>query len=161
MIPSNEFSMAKYLIDNRYSSELLEDVKARRTNWIYNQCDMEVPTHSGQRISEWPNQWKKAHLSMKNRKTFQCTRFFIFKKDKNTPTKLPQSANTIAKLTGLPDLLHTFKNHLSASSRYEWAKNKRKQKSVAYSQVKIKKKKKQTNSQLRKDDASNARHRLH
>lgn len=32
----------------------------------------------------------------------------FFLKDKNTPANLPQSANTVVKLTGLPDLLHTF-----------------------------------------------------
>lgn len=32
-----------------------------------------------------------------------------FLKDKNRPANLPQSANTVVKLTGLPDLLHTFK----------------------------------------------------
>lgn len=46
----------------------------------------------------------------------------FFLKDKNTPANLPQSANTVVKLTGLPDLLHTFKNNLSASSGYERAK---------------------------------------
>jgi len=33
--------------------------------------------------------------------------FFSFLK-RNTPANLPQSANTVVKLTGLPDLLHTF-----------------------------------------------------
>lgn len=45
---------------------------------------------------------------------------------KNTPANLPQSANTVVKLTGLPDLLHTYKQkqkNLSASSGYERAED--------------------------------------
>lgn len=46
----------------------------------------------------------------------------IIQTDKNTPANLPQSANTVVKLTGLPDLLYTLNTTCPASSCYEWAK---------------------------------------
>lgn len=78
----------------------------------------------------WPTEHGKSAQSItnicpwKSELTFQCTRSFFLKRIK-TLANLPQSANTVVKLTGLPDLLHTFtqkkKKNLSASSGYEWA----------------------------------------
>lgn len=82
-------------------------------------------THSSQ-LNSWMERAasrSQTHICpWKSEPTFQCTRKIKPLKDKNTPANLPQSANTVVKLTGLPDLLHTLKKHnLSASSSYEWA----------------------------------------
>lgn len=72
------FLMARYFIDNQYSSELLEDVKEEFIEYTINaiwRCQHTVANRS---VNDQINE--KAHLSMKNRKTFQCTRIFLFKK---------------------------------------------------------------------------------
>lgn len=84
--------------------------------WLWRGCVV-VPN------TQWPTdqfKWKERPVyhkhtfcPWKSEPTFQCTRRILWKKkkreDKNTPANLPQSANTVVKLTGLPDLLHTLK----------------------------------------------------